>query len=53
MSEESQNASRSRIPLGRLGQPQEVAAMIAWLASEECSFSTGAVFDLSGGKATY
>jgi 3-oxoacyl-[acyl-carrier protein] reductase len=53
MSEESQKASRSRIPLGRLGQPQEVAAMIAWLASEECSFSTGAVFDLSGGKATY
>ncbi|NTA13931.1 SDR family NAD(P)-dependent oxidoreductase [Agrobacterium tumefaciens] len=53
MSEESQKASRSRIPLGRLGQPHEVAAMIAWLASEECSFSTGAVFDLSGGKATY
>lgn len=53
MSEESQKASRSRIPLGRLGQPTEIAAMIAWLASEECSFSTGAVFDLSGGKATY
>jgi len=53
MSEDSQKASRSRIPLGRLGQPAEIAAMIAWLASEECSFSTGAVFDLSGGKATY
>lgn len=53
MSEESQKASKGRIPLGRLGQPAEVAAMIAWLASEECSFSTGAVFDLSGGKATY
>ncbi|WP_107676419.1 SDR family NAD(P)-dependent oxidoreductase [Agrobacterium sp. LAD9] len=53
MSPESQAASRSRIPLGRLGQPAEIAAMIAWLASEECSFSTGAVFDLSGGKATY
>jgi NAD(P)-dependent dehydrogenase (short-subunit alcohol dehydrogenase family) len=47
MREESQKASRSRIPLGRLGQPQEVAAMIAWLASEECSFSAGAVFDLA------
>lgn len=53
MSEESQKASKGRIPLGRLGQPSEIAAMIAWLASEECSFSTGAVFDLSGGKATY
>ena len=53
MSEEAQKASKGRIPLGRLGQPAEPAAMIAWLASEECSFSTGAVFDLSGGKATY
>src|SRR5438034_100165 len=39
----------SKIPLGRSGEPQEVAALVAWLASEECSFSTGAVFDLSGG----
>ena len=38
----------SKIPMGRVGQPQEVAALVSWLASEECSFSTGAVFDLSG-----
>ena len=43
----------SRVPLGRPGTPEEVAAMIAWLASEECSFTTGAAFDLSGGRATY
>jgi NAD(P)-dependent dehydrogenase (short-subunit alcohol dehydrogenase family) len=42
-----------RIPMGRLGQPEEVAAMVHWLASDEVSFSTGAVFDLSGGRATY
>jgi 2-dehydro-3-deoxy-L-rhamnonate dehydrogenase (NAD+) len=43
----------SRIPMGRAGEPEEVAALIAWLASERCSFSTGAVFDISGGRATY
>jgi 3-oxoacyl-[acyl-carrier protein] reductase len=43
----------SKIPLGRFGKVEEIAAMVAWLASEECSFSTGAVFDLSGGRATY
>ncbi len=43
----------SKIPMGRMGQPHEVAEMVAWLASEACSFSTGAVFDLSGGRATY
>jgi NAD(P)-dependent dehydrogenase (short-subunit alcohol dehydrogenase family) len=43
----------SKIPLGRFGEPQEIAALVAWLASEECSFSTGAVFDLSGGRSTY
>jgi 3-oxoacyl-[acyl-carrier protein] reductase len=43
----------SKIPLGRLGRPEEVAAMIAWMCSEECSFSTGAAFDLSGGRSTY
>ena len=43
----------SRIPMGRAGQPSEVAALVAWLASEECTFSTGAVFDISGGRATY
>jgi NAD(P)-dependent dehydrogenase (short-subunit alcohol dehydrogenase family) len=44
---------RSRIPMGRFGQPTEIAALVAWLASEECSFSTGGVFDISGGRATY
>jgi len=43
----------SKIPLGRFGEPQEIAALVTWLASQECSFSTGAVFDLSGGRATY
>ena len=42
-----------KIPMGRFGEPEEVAAMVAWLCTEECSFSTGAVFDLSGGRATY
>ena len=42
-----------RIPLGRVGEAYEVAALIAFLSSEECSFSTGAVFDISGGRATY
>ncbi len=42
-----------RIPMKRMGRPEEAAALIAFLASEECSFSTGAVFDLSGGRATY
>ncbi|MFN5348574.1 MAG: SDR family NAD(P)-dependent oxidoreductase [Polaromonas sp.] len=43
----------AKIPLGRFGEADEVAAMVAWLASSDCSFSTGAVFDLSGGRATY
>ena len=43
----------SKIPMGRFGLVEEIAAMVAWLASEECSFSTGAVFDLSGGRAVY
>ena len=43
----------SRIPMGRVGQPEEVAALACFLASEEVTFSTGAVFDLSGGRATY
>lgn len=42
-----------KIPMGRLGEPGEVASMIAWMASEECSFTTGAIFDISGGRATY
>ncbi len=43
----------SKIPLGRMGQPEEVASMVCWLSSEECSFSTAAAFDLSGGRSTY
>jgi 2-dehydro-3-deoxy-L-rhamnonate dehydrogenase (NAD+) len=43
----------SRIPKGRFGTVDENASLICWLASEECSFSTGAVFDISGGRATY
>ncbi len=42
-----------RIPLGRVGRADEVAALVAWLASEECSFSTGATYDISGGRAVY
>ena len=42
-----------KIPMGRFLEVQEIAAMIAWLSSEDCSFSTGAVFDLTGGRATY
>ncbi len=41
------------IPMRRLGRPGEVAELVAWLASDKCSFSTGAVYDLSGGRATY
>ncbi len=43
----------SKIPMGRFGTPEEVAALVCWLCTEECSFSTGAVFDLSGGRSTY
>ncbi len=42
-----------RIPMGRMGSAEEVAALICWLASEECSFSTGATYDISGGRAVY
>ena len=44
---------KSKIPMGRLGEVDEVAALICWLASEECSFSTAATFDISGGRTTY
>jgi NAD(P)-dependent dehydrogenase (short-subunit alcohol dehydrogenase family) len=43
----------SKIPMGRLGEPEEIAALVTWLCTEDCSFSTGAVFDLSGGRSTY
>ena len=43
----------SKIPMSRFGNPDEIAAMVAWLCTEDCSFSTGAVFDLSGGRSTY
>jgi len=43
----------SKIPMGRFGKVEEIASLIAWLASEECSFSTGAAFDISGGRASY
>jgi 3-oxoacyl-[acyl-carrier protein] reductase len=43
----------SKIPMSRFGKVEEIAAMVCWLASEECSFSTGAVFDISGGRAVY
>lgn len=44
---------KSKIPMGRLGEVEEVAALVCWLASEECSFSTAATFDISGGRTTY
>jgi NAD(P)-dependent dehydrogenase (short-subunit alcohol dehydrogenase family) len=53
MSEEHVQFMLSKIPLGRFGTVDEIAALVAWLCTEECSFSTGAVFDLSGGRATY
>jgi len=43
----------SKIPMGRFGSVDEIAALVCWLASEDCSFTTGAVFDASGGRATY
>jgi 3-oxoacyl-[acyl-carrier protein] reductase len=43
----------SKIPMGRFGLTEEIAAMVAWLCTAECSFTTGGVFDLSGGRATY
>ncbi len=43
----------AKIPMGRMGTVEEIAAMVGWMCTEECSYSTGAVFDLSGGRATY
>ena len=53
ISEEHIAYMTARIPLGRVGETSEVAALICWLASEEMTFSTGACFDISGGRATY
>ncbi|MRD47269.1 glucose 1-dehydrogenase [Caenimonas koreensis DSM 17982] len=53
MTEQHINFMLSKIPMGRFGTPEEVAAMVGWLCTEDCSFSTGAVFDLSGGRSTY
>ena len=53
LSDEHISYMTSRIPLGRAGEPSEVAALACWLASEEMTFSTGACFDISGGRATY
>jgi 3-oxoacyl-[acyl-carrier protein] reductase len=53
MTEEHIAYMRSKIPMNRFVQPAEIAALVAWLCSEECSFSTGGVFDISGGRATY
>jgi 3-oxoacyl-[acyl-carrier protein] reductase len=44
---------KSKIPMGRFLEPAEIAAMVAWLCSDDCSFSTGAVFDITGGRSTY
>jgi len=53
MTEQHINYMLSKIPIGRFVQVEEIAALVGWLASEDCSFSTGAVFDISGGRATY
>jgi NAD(P)-dependent dehydrogenase (short-subunit alcohol dehydrogenase family) len=53
MSQQHIDFMLSKIPIGRFGTVDEIAALVAWLASEDCSFSTGGVFDLSGGRATY
>jgi 3-oxoacyl-[acyl-carrier protein] reductase len=53
MTQEHIDYMLSKIPMGRFGTVEEVAALVAWLASDDCSFSTGAVFDISGGRATY
>lgn len=53
LSQEHLDYMVERIPMGRVGKPEEVAALVCWLASEECSFSTGATYDISGGRAVY
>jgi 3-oxoacyl-[acyl-carrier protein] reductase len=53
MTQEHVDYMVARIPLGRMGRPDEVASLICFLASEELDFATGACFDLSGGRAVY
>ena len=53
MTQEHIDFMLSKIPIGRFVQVEEIASLVAWLASEDCAFSTGAVFDVSGGRATY
>jgi 3-oxoacyl-[acyl-carrier protein] reductase len=53
MSEQHINYMLSKIPMNRFVKVEEIAALVCWLASEDCSFSTGGVFDISGGRATY
>jgi 3-oxoacyl-[acyl-carrier protein] reductase len=53
MSQEHIDYMLSKIPMGRFLRAEELASLICWLASEDCSFSTGAVFDISGGRGTY
>lgn len=53
MTAEKRRENLARIPMGRAGEPSEIGALAAWLASDDCSFCTGAVFDASGGRATY
>jgi 2-dehydro-3-deoxy-L-rhamnonate dehydrogenase (NAD+) len=53
MSQQHSDFMLSKIPMGRFGEVAEIASLICWLASEECSFTTGSVFDCSGGRATY
>jgi 3-oxoacyl-[acyl-carrier protein] reductase len=53
MTQEHIDFMLSKIPMGRFGTVDEITALVTWLASEECSFTTGGVFDVSGGRATY
>lgn len=53
VTEEQINYMLTKIPMGRMGTVKEISSLVSWLASEECSYSTGAVYDLSGGRATY
>jgi len=51
--EEERARFKSRVPMGRMGRPEELAELVSWMASPRCSFTTGATFDLSGGRAVY